>query len=116
MNREIKFRAWDKEKKIMRKPFKIETGGWEEFDLTGELELMQYTSLKDRKGVEIFEGDIVRNYSGWLLIIENDGFHWLETLIGERNNEDGRTIVIEQRDVKTWEVIGNIYKNPEFIK
>ncbi len=62
--REIKFRAWDKDGKIM--VFSMD-GFVEDFDVfsigdwcnKAGYELMQYTGLKDVNGKEIYEGDVV---------------------------------------------------------
>ena len=57
MNREIKFRAWDIEAKKMLY-FDVIAGhmpsNWCDFYI-----LMQYTGLKDSKGTEIYEGDLL---------------------------------------------------------
>ena len=77
----------------------------------GKFELMQYTGLKDKNGVEIYEGDIVREYTGFSdeggdypVEYHANGF-WLEG----RDNEFGFG------DESDMEVIGNIYENPELV-
>ena len=119
MNREIKFRAWDKEKKAM-----------ECHDLTGldsmenalsfyddiEKPLMQYTGLKDKNGVEIYEGDRVKHDSEdfadgeikyMLCCFSFYGYHY-----GYKDNL--QDILANCND--KLEVIGNIYENPELLK
>ena len=72
MNKEIKFRVWDKDFKKMRYLnsshdficFDEKGNGYYHNMQTGLGEwfsdLMQYTGLKDKNGVEVYEGDIVR--------------------------------------------------------
>ena len=128
--REIKFRAWDKGLKRMiylSEPtvenddfsgivFKLRDYFVSAFssDRIEDLELMQYTGLRDKNGREIYEGDIVR-FKDW----------WDEEMVGEvRYSEKDMafTIVNDFWDgfpimyADDLEVIGNIYENPELLK
>jgi len=109
--REIKFRAWDKEKKEMVYGVWISPDGEpainEGHDRWYPLEklAMQYTGLKDKNGKEIWEGDIVRELKdSWIEVVE-----WDDMDSGFKPFNDHREVPI------AFEIIGNIYENPELI-
>ena len=121
MAREIKFRAWVEEENEMlpvEEMIFCEVGGVAEInDWWGDSRfiLMQYTGLKDKNGVEIYEGDIVEiepNYGG-------DLFYGLETCVVKWDNEEAMFYVQTSKD-GLWnrysKVIGNIYENPELLE
>lgn len=121
--RKIKFRAWDKKRKKMFDVYQImfcgvntsiklcnPDGGisrW--FDVEDRFILIQYTGLKDKKHVEIYEGDILEHqYKGkGEVIYEAPGFR----VIG-----DDMDIWLGHCDKKKRKIIGNIYENPELME
>lgn len=150
--REIKFRAWDKETK---KIYPINTLGMPGATFTHhaeksvvadedgnecettfkslcDFELMQYTGLKDKNGVEIYEGDVVKHkdihfpaevkfgvgtydsgvyrYQGFFLDA------WSE-IYGDsgRYEKNGKDTDATGSMLFDCEVIGNIYENPELL-
>ena len=115
--REIKFRAWDKkEKKIYswRKDFGSAYiyDGMRTFiqDLKKQYILMQYVGLEDKNRKEIYEGDIVQ------LSINNELPHHkgvIKYLPPRFFVMDGNKSGLLLTD--KYEVIGNIYENPELL-
>ena len=118
MTRLIKFRAWDKEIKVMRSWVQERSGNQPlgHFFTRQDYELMQFTGLLDKNGKEIYEGDICK--MGW------EGHEIIAPMIW--NSEKAQfgldaTVDFESpehiKDVPTRpEVIGNIYENPELLK
>lgn len=132
-----KFRAWLKEKKKMVKiagigfedtfiAYRISYGmvGQASFD---EIELMQSTGLKDKNGVEIYEGDVVEAlliYNGSTIrgkvVWCNGGACWgIEVLDScPETSYVWFADDIEQDENGEFyvEVIGNAYENPELLE
>jgi len=113
MKREIKFRAWHPLNKEMLYPYAT---GFSSILTSGDLlnrfdpeHLMQFTGLFDRLGKEIYEGDIIQLNDIICPITFNDGAFQMVTL-----ESQGRSNAIQDR-VRHFEVIGNIYENPELI-
>ena len=78
--------------------------------------LMQHTGVKDKNGVEIYEGDIIRGHTGRYKVdcvvrwsSGNCGFIAVPT-ITERTY-----LCLNPGSTKSYEVIGNIYENPELV-
>lgn len=143
INRENKFRAWNKTKKKMlnhietihfgvRSLVENKETSWDWYK--DEYELMQDTGLKDKDNKRIFEGDIVKvgiepfvqvfeikldnieikthNLGNIIIntfVIYNRKTGYKEPLILERVNGLNAGKIV-------YEVIGNIYENPELLE
>ena len=130
--RNLKLRAWDKEFNLMSVVTRLDY--WSEIvEMSdGELyiqkldkvELMSSTGLFDKKGVEIFEGDIVKRYRNplfkakWEYQIETVVRRKSELLLGRYIGNNCMTISFGLPFTKSdlLEVIGNIYENSELLE
>jgi uncharacterized phage protein (TIGR01671 family) len=136
MNREIKFRAWDKENKKWAELPLLEVATGTLFEDGRAVEdnhvyrpdafvLLQFTGLNDKNGKEIYEGDFLRHVhpdlpwakQGQLLtLVEWKVSGWIAKYldgIGEVKNYGDW--VLSAQSIHS-EVIGNIYENPELLK
>ena len=124
--REIKFRAWDKEKKIIGNVLGIDilhkeiffsnenVDCYEHTDFK-DIELMQYTGLKDMKGKEIYEGDIVKLRANHGIGVVKYYDEW-GAFVVEYIKPRPLAVLGMNYYKEDIEVIGNIYENPELIK
>lgn len=128
--REIKFRAWDKQHKRLVSDVQdtFENAHFADYLYDDTFELMQYTGLKDKNGVEIYEGDIVQKPADVRIgseIVAHKGEHdiaiveWIEgsfrlNKFGDKSkNYYGVLAYTLNNEPSLLKVIGNIYENPE---
>lgn len=140
MNDRFKYRCWDKQIKKMRYgdiqlscsglPFTLEatSEGLKVVDIDN-IEIMQSTGIKDRNGKLIYEGDIVKseeypfksndkyNYSAEICWAK-DSAQFFYYVFKNKDSEvvgrsTGNTGSLEEYE---WEIIGNIYENPELLE
>ncbi len=138
MNREIKFRVWDKESKCFLFPqsklcIDLETGypylsqklGNKGNYVTlcppeSNFVFQQFTGLKDKNGKEIYEGDLLESGAwfqgyGTVEVFWNNRYSsWRVVVPGGQGNYNGAELW--EGILMNGKIVGNIMENPELLK
>ena len=116
--REIRFRAWDEKKKIMKSGkslkelcIRARDGGFKHWD--DSVPIMQYTGLKDKNGKKIYEGDIIKFI--WKAYL-NNGVIRFNSKLARFDTVDYNGDIILNEVADYGEVIGNIYENSKLLE
>lgn len=128
MNRDIKFRAWVKDRKAIFEVILIDYVSKKityllervghllniRHDKFNDVELMQYSGLTDMMEKEIYEGDILFESFGeryYKVVFENGSFR--AEFEGDFEEHSFDLIDVVAQGCK---IVGNIYENPELIE
>lgn len=120
--REIKFRAWEKDGHYSRdgkaRMLTVDTHPSSLTSIISDIclgseirdsHVMQHTGLKDKLGVDIYDGDIIRvNRSTRDVRFAKGSFI--------ASHDEHCSTNLSAWDASDLEVIGNIYENPELLK
>jgi uncharacterized phage protein (TIGR01671 family) len=124
--RNFKFRTWVKKEQKMifnnRSAMVIKMFTPNYAYLDSEVEVMQNTGLKDRHGKEIYEGDILGSSCGEMDVLKCEVVFKAPSFCRKWLNRS--TANLRGRDIEPlawnthiiYEVIGNIYENPDLLK
>jgi len=121
-NSRIKFRAWNTQKNVMHtsKNSYVRFDGnvhihvkdpWNDAVDDKYIVLMQYTGLKDKYGVEIYEGDIFKSLSMLGVITKKEGC-WIVDWAKRPNALTEKLFP----HIEEGEIIGNKWDNPELLE
>ncbi|MDJ8959746.1 YopX family protein [Clostridium perfringens] len=132
MGRDIKFKGWDSVNEVMlpvesinfREGYvSLNEGDNSLTDTLEMIELIQYTGLKDKNGKEVYEGDIIESplweAEPYEIVFKDYAFKARDI---RKKIMYGSDLFFDIDDLlsgcvgETFEVIGNIYENPELLR
>ena len=128
MSRELRFRAWDGRRMLL-----MGNGGDCDFEMAGgeiyvcgefnfkkqDYPLMQYTGLKDKNGVGVYEGDLLINSRGRIseVVWHEFSASFDTNFVRDTKPEIASSMGLQNNMWKnSAEVIGNIHENPELLE
>lgn len=133
--REIKFRAWDKRNKKMETRNILNNITWFTYEdvntrlymaqASCDYIILQYTGLKDKSGKEIYEGDILKGHDCdypvdvLATVLFEEGSFIIKG--NEKKSESEESMIFywcNSDNIKDceFEIIGDIYENPELLE
>lgn len=128
--RNIKFRAYTFGEGLKKSMYRVKKIDFSDGEILceheyifkfSEVELMQFTGLKDCRGCEIYNGDIVRLVGDLKKIYENfDYYNTISEVIFDNNEICFSTpriaLPLNKTNCIYFEVVGNIYQTPEILE
>lgn len=84
----------------------------------------QYTGLKDKNEKDIYQGDIVKDFCGWIrVVVFYEGIYflksvedsWSEFIEKDVDVDEGDMYFLNKRRAVGSEIIGNIHENLELL-
>ena len=113
MSRKIKFRAWYKKEQVMGivKVINLDEDG--RLANSDEIELMQFTGLRDKDRYGIYEGDILKSKNDELFTIDFQyGSYWATSI---NNNDISYSSGSCSFSEKEFEIVGDIYQHKHLL-